>query len=252
MEKENKGKLIRSLTPARIALGRNGFSVPLSEQLAFKQAHAMARDAVFGLLDKKNIIKGIQSLGFSAIEVHSQISDRKEYLLRPDLGRVLDAVSEKKLEEDCFGQTDICLIIADGLSADAANHFAIPVLKYLLPELQKRSYKIGTICIADQARVALGDEISHRLKARVCLLLIGERPGLSAANSLGAYLTYDPRPGRSDAERNCVSNIGMGLSPEPAAKKLAHLISESIRAKLSGVQLKDNLLHDRDLPLSNH
>lgn len=249
---ENKGRLIRSLTPARIALGRNGFSVPLTEQLAFKQAHAMARDAVFTRLDKTKIEQGIRSLGLSAIEVQSRIQDRKEYLLRPDLGRVLDPLSEKKLEEECSGQNDICLIIADGLSADAANHFAIPVVKYLLLELEKLSLKTSSICMAEQARVALGDEIAFRLKSRVCLLLIGERPGLTAANSLGAYLTYDPRPGRSDAERNCISNIGQGLSPEIAAKKLAHLISESIRVKLSGVLLKDNFLYDRDLPGSNH
>lgn len=252
MEKKNKLEILRTLTPARIALGRNGFSVPITEQLAFKQAHAMARDAVFGLLDKPKLIQGIQMLGYSAMEIQSCIQDRKEYLLRPDLGRQLDPASKKKLEKDSSGDIDISLVIADGLSADAANQYAIPVIENLLPELKKASYQIGTICVAEQARVALGDEIAFQQKAKLCLLLIGERPGLSAANSLGAYLTYDPRPGCSDAERNCVSNIGKGLSPVLAAKKLANLINESIRLKISGVLLKDNFLPDRDLPLTNH
>lgn len=174
------------------------------------------------------------------MQVTSRAPNRSDYLRRPDLGRTCDADSQRLLADRACDPCDLVLVIADGLSPTAVNHHAAGVTAQLLPQLGEAGIAPGHVVIASGARVALGDEIGEILKARVVAVLIGERPGLSAPDSLGAYLTYDPRVGRSDAERNCVSNIhGSGLSSAEAAFKIAWLIREALARQLTGVALKD-------------
>jgi ethanolamine ammonia-lyase small subunit len=182
----------------------------------------------------------LSALPVEAITVHSAAGDRAEYLRRPDLGRRLDAASQSKLSPD--GRYDAALVIADGLSALAVERYAVRTAGALEARLAEAGdWRVAPLVIARQARVALGDEIGFRLGARMVVILIGERPGLSSPDSLGAYLTYDPRKGRTDAERNCISNIrDQGLTPELAAYKLWFLMTESRRRELSGVGLKED------------
>jgi ethanolamine ammonia-lyase small subunit len=169
------------------------------------------------------------------IVVHSAARDRATFLRRPDLGRQLAEESRALLER---GDYDAALVIADGLSAPAVNHHAAPLLSALLPLLE--GWKLAPLTVALQARVALGDEIAAALGARMVAVLIGERPGLTSPDSLGIYVTWDPRPGRTDAQRNCISNVRTeGISCEVAAGRLHFLMNEARRRKLSGVELKD-------------
>jgi len=231
---------LKAFTAARIALGRVGDSIPLSESLAFKLAHAHARDAVYSMLDHERLIMGLQHLDLPVIQVKSRAETREQYLQRPDLGRLPDDSSAQLLKAqsaDC----DVSIILADGLSANAINKNGIPLIGALLPLLKGMGYRLAPVCLAEQARVALSDHISNALQAKLCVMLIGERPGLSSADSIGAYLTYQPRPGLTDESRNCVSNIRPGgLSFELAARKIFYLTQEAFRRKLSGVSLKDN------------
>ncbi|OUJ74009.1 ethanolamine ammonia-lyase subunit EutC [Hymenobacter crusticola] len=230
---------LRAFTGARIALGRTGTSVPLRESLAFRLAHAHARDAVYSVLAVEQLLGELGSLGVAVCEVKSQAQNRQEYLQRPDLGRKLHEASTALLAEQAAAH-DIAIILADGLSATAINEHAVPLLRLLLPRLQQAGFQLAPIILAEQARVALGDEVGELLKARLTLVLIGERPGLSSPNSLGAYFTYGPRPGLTDEARNCVSNIRPeGLAYPLAADKLFFLLQESLRKSLSGVGLKD-------------
>jgi len=226
-------------TPARIALGRTGNSLPTKELLAFTAAHAMARDAVHMPFDAKAIAEQLRNLHFDYVQVFSAARDRATYLRRPDFGRKLDKQDREVLEAFRSEESpDIIFIIADGLSAIAPQRYAVPVIKATRDLLE--GWKIGPVVLAEQARVALGDEIGELLGAELTVMLIGERPGLSAADSLGIYLTYAPKPGRTDAERNCISNVREeGTSPEQAAQTLTYLLTNSRRLKLSGVQLKD-------------
>jgi ethanolamine ammonia-lyase small subunit len=231
---------LKEFTAARIALGRVGDSIPLNESLKFKLAHAHARDAVYSELDRKVLINDLADFGLPIVEIHSRAENRNQYLQRPDLGRTPDEQSCQTLKEH-FSSFDICLILADGLSASAINTNVIPLLKALLPLLRGMGYKLAPLCLAAQARVALSDHIANGLGATLAVILIGERPGLSSADSIGAYLTYQPKPGLTDESRNCVSNIRpQGLEFDPAAKKIFYLIREAFRRKLSGVELKDN------------
>jgi ethanolamine ammonia-lyase small subunit len=199
----------------------------------------MARDAVHTPFDIASITERLTAANLESINVHSAAADRTTYLRRPDLGRKLDETSRIHLAK--INQTtkrEIVFIIADGLSAIAPVRYAVPVIKATLELIQDR--QIGPVIIAQQARVALGDEIGELLRAEITVMLIGERPGLSSADSLGIYLTYAPKPGRTDAERNCISNVREeGTSPEQAAQILAYLLTNSRRLKLSGIQLKD-------------
>jgi ethanolamine ammonia-lyase small subunit len=218
---------LRLFTPARVALGRTGNGLPTTELLHFRLDHARARDAVYESLDPA-------SLEIPHVLLHSAAPDRATYLRRPDLGRSLQ--SGTQLEK---GDYDAAIVIADGLSAPAVHHHAAALLHELLPLLEE--WHLAPTSIVLQARVAIGDEIGARLGARLVLVLIGERPGLTSPDSLGAYLTWDPRPGRTDADRNCVSNIRTeGLSYALAAHKLHFLMRESRQRKLSGVALKEN------------
>jgi ethanolamine ammonia-lyase small subunit len=227
-------------TPARVALGRAGNGVPTSAHLAFQAAHAAARDAVHTPLDTAVLTAELTASGFENHTVHSAATDRRTYLLRPDLGRKLAPDQLIPPLPGC-----LALVICDGLSALAVQRHAAGLLQLLRPLLN--NWTIAPIVVAEQGRVALGDEIGAALRADAVAVLIGERPGLSAADSLGVYLTWQPRPGRTDAERNCISNIRPGgLALEDAARKLAWLIAEMRRLKLTGIGLKDQ--ESRALP----
>lgn len=230
---------LRSRTSARIALGRAGVSLPTREVLSFALAHAQARDAVHATLDRKVLAETIQALGLEAIEIESMTTERAQYLRRPDLGRRLSDASKARLAARA-GVYDLALMIGDGLSATAVAAQSPPLLKALLPLVTASGLTIAPVTVAHGARVALGDEVGELLGASMVAVLIGERPGLSAADSLGIYLTYAPRAGRSDAERNCISNVRPeGLAPAAAAQTLAWLISAARERKLTGVGLKD-------------
>ena len=232
---------LRSLTPARVALGRSGASLPTKPLLDFTLDHARARDAVHAAFDAPLLVAGINALGLVVSEVRSRAADRRDYLRRPDLGRQLDAGSAEALAQSAAEPCQLALIIGDGLSAAAVHVHAVALVKSLLPRLAAdHGVAIGHVIVASGARVALGDEIGAILGARMVVMLIGERPGLSAPDSLGAYLTFAPRPGLTDAERNCVSNIHhAGLSYDEAAFKIAWLVREGLAREVTGVALKD-------------
>src|SRR5258706_3737426 len=226
--------VLRALTPARIGIGRAGSGLPTAELLAFGLAHARARDAVHAALDVKPLLEGLKSLGFHSQEVSSPVPDRETSLRRTDLGRRLGEGFSIKRSSFPVG-----LVLADGLSSFAIQNHAIPLLRALVAVSPER-WQGAPAVIALQARVALGDEIGERLGAQLVCVLIGERPGLSAHDSLGAYLTFAPRVGRTDAERNCISNIHRaGLSYDEAACRIAWLIREGLARQITGVALKD-------------
>ncbi len=229
------------LTPARIALGRAGNGLPTRALLAFSLAHARARDAVHAELNVEMVEADIQDSGvFETRVAWSAAPDRITYLSRPDLGRTLSPESRLLLSTGQEQGYDLAFVVADGLSAEAIHAHAAGLLAAMTPWIERGGWRVAPVVIATQARVALGDEIGGILGARAVAVLIGERPGLSSPDSLGVYLTFDPRVGRSDAERNCISNIrAEGLGYDEAAFKLAWLIGEALRLRLTGVGLKD-------------
>lgn len=240
---KNPWLALRQHTDARIALGRVGASLPTEAMLAFDLAHALARDAVHAALDVPRLAADLAAIGLASTNVTSQAHDRAAFLLRPDLGRRLHPQSALDLGR-FGGSGDVAFLLGDGLSAVAVQTHAVPLLAALIPRLDP-ALRLAPVVIATQARVALGDEAGALLGARVVVVLIGERPGLSSPDSLGAYLTHGPRPGRTDAERNCVSNIRpAGLGFDEAARKLGWLVREALARGLSGVPLKD----DSDVP----
>ena len=232
---------LRAHTPARIALGRAGGSLPTAALLGFQAATAAARDAVWRELDLDRLEADLAVLGRPVLRLASRATDRATFLRRPDLGRQLDAASAATLTgsapvEGC----DVAIIIGDGLSATAAQDHAPAVALALGGLLQARGLRFGPLALVRQARVAVEDPIGAALGARAAIILLGERPGLGSPDSLGAYLVFGPRPGRTDAERNCVSNIRPeGLPPVAAAELLGWLIGEALRRGLTGVDLKD-------------
>jgi len=229
----------RSVTPARPALGRVGAGMPTEEVLRFGWAHAMARDAVHAALDVPALQAALHAQGWSTAQVRSRAPDRVTYLRRPDLGRVLDPHESSKLRAMNTVSGNICLVIGDGLSSLAVERHAAPLLATLRPLLADELEQVPVV-IATQARVALADEVADALRAKLSIMLIGERPGLSSPDSLGIYITHAPFKGRSDAERNCISNVRPeGLDYAAAALKLAWLVREAIRRGLTGVDLKD-------------
>lgn len=236
-------RMLSRFTTARIGLGRAGGSVPTKPLLAFQLAHARARDAVQRDLDVENLARRLTEAGFETLPLRSAATDRKAFVARPDLGRILDDGSRRLLERSGPDATpyDCALVVADGLSALAVERHAIALLQVLNPRLAAAGWRSSPVCIVTQGRVAVGDEVGALLPARMSVMLIGERPGLSAPDSLGIYFTYDPLPGRSNAERNCISNVRPpeGLPYELAAHRLYHLMVESDRRKLSGVALKE-------------
>ncbi len=241
---------LRAHTPANIAIGRTGHSLPTREVLRFGLAHAQARDAVHVPLDSARLAADLHAAGWPSITVHSAAADRgadarQTYLCRPDLGRCLSESAALQLDALAAANSaapDLCVVIGDGLSPVAVQTHARPLLDALRSRWRSagRNWSASPVVIATQARVALGDEIAERLRARMVLVLIGERPGLSSPDSLGIYATWAPRVGCSDALRNCISNVrAEGLSYPVAAFKLAWLIDEAFRRELTGVALKD-------------
>lgn len=230
----------RAATPARVALGRAGQALPTRELLDFGWAHAMARDAIHAPLDVQALLAQLQQAGWQVAQAASVAADRMDYLRRPDLGRQLDAASAAALDAlAADARPDLCFVIGDGLSALAVARHALALLQALRP-LLPTDLSIAPVVVATQARVALADEVGERLGARLVVMLIGERPGLSSPDSLGIYLSHAPRRGLSDAQRNCISNVRPeGLGYEAAAFKLAWLVREALRRGLTGVALKD-------------
>ena len=229
----------RSATPARLALGRAGQSMPTDETLRFGWAHAMARDAIHAALDTGALAATLQADGWPTRSVRSAAADRTTYLRRPDLGRQLTPDDAAQLRAEAAGGCDLCLVVGDGLSSLAVARHAAPLLAALRPQLPA-GLRLSSVVIATQARVALADEVGEALGARAVAILIGERPGLSSPDSLGIYLTHGPRRGRHDAQRNCISNVRpQGLGYGAAAFKLAWLLREALRRGLTGVELKD-------------
>ena len=232
---------LRRLTAARIALGRSGVSLPTAEWLRLAEAHAMARDAVHTALDAAALCDALVHDGLEAVCVHSAAPDRAAYLRRPDLGRRLAPAGAARLAALAGAEAPpLVVVMADGLSAAAVACHGLPLLRALRPRLAAQQQALGRVVVAQQARVALGDEIGSLLRAQAVLVLVGERPGLSSPDSMGAYLTWAPRIGRLDAERNCVSNIRPeGLGTDQAAHKIAWLLDAARSLRTTGLALKD-------------
>lgn len=234
---------LRRFTQARIALGRAGHALPTAALLEFQLAHALARDAVHLPWNMEVCAEGIRASGTECLLVETPVADRATYLRRPDLGRILTESSRALLQSRATEGVDVALTVTNGLSSSAVGRHALPLLREILDGYQTQGIRIGPVCLAANGRVALSDEIGAALRAQVAVIVVGERPGLSAADSLGIYLTYAPRSGNTDAQRNCISNIrppeGMGY--RDAAAKLLYLTQEAIRRQLSGVELKDEM-----------
>lgn len=231
---------LRHLTEARIGLPRAGSSLSTQEVLRFDLNHARARDAVHLPFDAEAMVRGITERELPCLSAHSIVNDRIEYLQRPDRGRRLNQQSHENLAA-AAGKFDLALVIADGLSTRGVHENALPFLDVLLPYVRAKSWALAPVVVATQARVALGDEIGQLLGARLVAVLIGERPGLTSADSMGIYLTYGPRIGRTDAERNCISNVRKGgLDHARTAQLLANLATRALQLQLTGVELKDD------------
>ena len=232
---------LKQFTAARIALGRAGASISTRDRLDFQLAHARARDAVLSPFNPEVLAAQFDGLQVASMVMTSCVPDRATYLRRPDLGRRLSDRSRADLElVRARGPWDLSIVVSDGLSAFAAMEQSLAVLSWLLPRLLTANWRVAPLVVMANARVAVQDEVGGMLGATQSLMLLGERPGLGSPDSLGAYLIYQPGPGKTDAHRNCVSNIRpAGLSPELAAAKLFYLLNESRRLRLSGVELKD-------------
>jgi len=232
---------LRRFTRARIALGRAGHAVPTGELLEFQLAHALARDAVHFSWDVAAFAGQVRTLGEEAVILETPVTGRTEYLRRPDLGRVVTEESRTRLKRIAAGSPDVALIVTNGLSSTAVQRHGIPLLKAIVNGYRARHLTIAPISLVANGRVALLDDIGSAVGARVAVIIVGERPGLTAADSLGIYLTFAPHPGGTDAERNCISNIRYpdGLGYEAAAEKLLYLTEEALRRGISGVALKD-------------
>lgn len=234
---------LRRLTPARIALGRSGTSMPTRAQLEFQYAHAQARDAVHLPFDHAGLSTQLAACGHDSVLLHSAATNRDSYLQRPDLGRKLNDESAQTLRRYAQanpGGVDLVIVVADGLSALAVHRHTLPLLKRMQDQLAAEGWSVAPVILVEQGRVAVSDEIGERLGAKMVVILIGERPGLSAPDSLGLYFTYNPRVGLTDAYRNCISNVRLeGLSYGMAAHRLLYLMREACRRQLSGVNLKD-------------
>ena len=233
---------LRAYTAARIGLARSGASLATKPLLDFRLAHARARDAVHTPLDEKRVVADVQALelGTSVVTVSSAVARRTDYLVRPDLGRTLAPDADATLAPH-RGTYDIALVLTDGLSAPAVQAHAVPVLALTVPLLTEDGWRVAPLVVVRHGRVAIGDAVANALNARIVAVLIGERPGLSAPDSMGAYLTFAPGPQTTDADRNCISNIRPdGIPYGDAAFKLGYLLREMRQRRLSGYTLKDD------------
>lgn len=248
---------LRRLTPARIALGRTGISLPTSAQLGFQYAHAQARDAVHLPFDHAGLSTQMAERGRDTLLLHSAATDRNSYLQRPDLGRRLNEASAQQLRDYALanpGGVDLAIVVADGLSSLAVHRHTLPFLARLEKQIAAEGWSVSPVILVEQGRVAVADEIGELLGAKMVVILIGERPGLSSPDSLGLYFTYAPKIGLTDAYRNCISNVRLeGLSYGMAAHRLLYLMREACRRQLSGVNLKDEAqLHTLEADPSVH
>lgn len=243
VDPQNPWLELRRLTPARIALGRTGTSLPTRAQLDFQFAHAQARDAVHLPFDHAGLSAQLSERGRESLLLHSAATDRNSYLQRPDLGRKLSDASAQTLRDYAAarsGGVDLAIVVADGLSALAVHRHTLPFLTRLEEQMSADGWSVAPVVLVEQGRVAIGDEIGQLLGAKMVVMLIGERPGLSSPDSLGLYFTYNPKVGLTDAYRNCISNVRLeGLSYGMAAHRLLYLMREACRRQLSGVNLKD-------------
>jgi ethanolamine ammonia-lyase small subunit len=243
VDPQNPWLQLRNLTPARIALGRTGTSMPTGAQLDFQYAHAQARDAVHLPFDHGAISAQLAERGRESLLLHSAATDRNSYLQRPDLGRKLDDQSAQTLRDYAAahpGGVDLVIVVADGLSALAVHRHTLPFLTRMEEQAGADGWSLAPVMLVEQGRVAVADEIGELLGAKMAVILIGERPGLSSPDSLGLYFTYNPKVGLTDAYRNCISNVRLeGLSYGMAAHRLLYLMREACRRQLSGVNLKD-------------
>jgi len=241
---------LQRYTSARVSLGSAGPAIPTREQLRFQLDHALARDAVHTQLDVTSLLQSLQQRQMECLGLRSAVAsepgqnDRQLYLRRPDLGRTLHPDSRQALLQytaNLAEKPEAIFVIADGLSALAVERHALPVLDASIRTMEPDQWRVGPVCVVSQARVAIGDEIGQFLQAKLTILLIGERPGLSAPDSLGVYITWNPRPGRTDAERNCISNIRHeGLSYEAGAQRIVFYMNEAKRLQATGIALKEN------------
>lgn len=241
---------LRQFTPARIALGRAGGSLPTQALLEFRLAHASARDALLHPLDEEKLATELEQVTAEKIlRATSAARNFDEYLLRPDLGRKLSDDSRRQLENRAARVSkrfpsqpfDLTIIVTEGLSTLAIERHAQNLFKHLLPLVQTERWTLAPIVLVRRARVAIQDEIGEILRAKIALIVVGERPGLIAPDSMSAYFVYDPKPGKTDADRNCISNISsIGTTESEAAAKIHWLLREALRQKISGVKLKDD------------
>ncbi|WP_225118246.1 ethanolamine ammonia-lyase subunit EutC [Bradyrhizobium sp. BRP22] len=240
MPKERTGSVdLRRMTDARVLLGRFGAGLPTRAAQSFLLDHARARQAVWSAVDWASLRANLSDLGLETVEVESEAGDRGTYIRRPDLGRKLSPASAERLAGVRPG-CDVVIVVADGLSASAIDVNAVPLTRAIVERLSSRRLSIAPLILASLARVALGDSIAEIVRARIAIMLIGERPGLSAADSLGAYITYSPKAGTPDSRRNCISNIrDGGLRADSAADAVVSLVTDMLKTATSGVGLRD-------------
>ncbi|GAB3015455.1 ethanolamine ammonia-lyase subunit EutC [Spirosoma pulveris] len=232
---------LKAYTNARIALGKTGVSIPLKESLQFRLAHAHAKDAVYSHLNVPVLQEVLEKTGLPVYCLKSAAENRDIYLQRPDFGRLLNASSIETLQKLGSPPADVCLIVADGLSATAIMKNAGSIIERLVEKVKQAGFSLSPLLVVEQGRVAITDAIGEWLRPRLAIIFIGERPGLSSFDSMGAYITFAPQPGLTDERRNCISNIReQGLPTELAVDKLMYLIQAAFRMQLTGVSLKDN------------
>ena len=235
--------LLKHFTEARIGLGRAGVSLPTKAQIEFNLHHALARDAVNIPSNMDSIADALRARQINSFQLHSKAQDRRQYLQRPDLGRSLNQVSSQILQKHAEKQLevpDVALLLVDGLSSTGIQQQGTELCSLVNQQCVDAGYKVSPVCLIEQGRVAIGDEVGSFLKARAVILIVGERPGLSSPDSVGIYFTYAPEPGLTDARRNCISNIRPGgLSLQEASDKCLWLLQQAFQLKLSGVELKD-------------
>lgn len=246
---ENPWHTLNAFTDARVGLGRSGVSVPTKHLLAFQLAHAQAIDAVHTPFSMDELANTLSEQPWAPagkpFQLHSLAVDRAAYLQRPDYGRRLNEHSARLLDEYSANKAqpyDLAIVIADGLSSLAIEQNTHPFLEAFFLSLyaSKQHWHMAPLCLVEQGRVAIGDDVCERLNAKCVLVLIGERPGLSSPDSLGLYLTWGGKVGLTDAFRNCISNVRpAGMSYPDAARKAVYLLNEARTLKLSGVKLKD-------------